>query len=238
MHHSGPLTSTRLLVAGVPITVLGKHDATNLLAAIERDHIGSSIMVPAHFQRLLNLPADVRDRFDHSSPEVRPSGGREMSRARQAGDDRLVGPVIWESYGASEVGTTCMISAEEWMTRPGSVGRAIPPFEAFIRAPDGSDAGPGIEGALWFRDTTGRGITYVSGGSADSGVDGSFTLGEIGRMDADGYVWITDRASDMVVSGGVNIYPAEVEQALLQHPRVTDVACYGVPDAEMESRSS
>ncbi len=233
MYHSGPLASTRLFVAGVPVTVLGKYDATSLLAAIERDQIGSSIMVPTHFQRLLDLPEEVRNGFDHSSLKyVLQVGAKCPDRVKRAMIDWW-GPVVWESYGASEVGTTCMISAEEWLAHPGSVGRAVPPFEAFVRTEDGAEAPPGTEGELWFRDTTGRGISYISRSTADSGSDGCFTLGEIGRMDADGFVWITDRASDMVVSGGVNIYPAEVEQALMSHPAVTDVACYGVPDPEM-----
>jgi long-chain acyl-CoA synthetase len=235
LYHSGPLASTRLFVAGVPVTVLGKYDAVGLLTAIERDRIGSAIMVPTHFQRLLDLPAEVRERFDHSSLQyVLQVGAKCPDRVKRAMIDWW-GPIVWESYGASEVGTTCMISAEEWLVRPGSVGRAIPPFEAFIRAENGTEAPAGTEGQLWFRDTTGQGITYVSGASG-SGPGGTFTLGEIGRMDADGYVWVTDRASDMVVSGGVNIYPAEVEQAVMRHSGVRDVACYGVPDAEMGER--
>ncbi|MDV6309949.1 MULTISPECIES: class I adenylate-forming enzyme family protein [Gordonia] len=136
------------------------------------------------------------------------------------------------SYGASEVGTTCMISAQDWLDRPGSVGRAVPPFEAYIADEHGNPAPPGTEGPLWFRDTSGHGISYTSGVRSGN----EFTLGEIGRMDADGYVWITDRLSDMVVSGGVNIYPAEVEQALCTLPEVADVACFGIPDEAMGER--
>jgi long-chain acyl-CoA synthetase len=235
MYHSGPLAGTRLFIAGVPVTVMDKFDAIALLTAIERDRIGSSIMVPTHLQRLLDLPTEVRDRFDHSSLKyVLQVGAKSPERVKR---DMIAwwGPILWESYGASEVGTTCMISSEEWLSHPGSVGRAIPPFEAFIRAEDGTEAAAGVEGELWFRDTTGHGITYLAG-TLDDGPGGTFTLGEIGRMDGDGYVWITDRASDMVVSGGVNIYPAEVEQALLRHPRVRDIACYGVPDPGMGER--
>ncbi len=232
MYHSGPLAGTRLFIAGVPVTVLHKFDAVELLTAIERDKIGSSIMVPTHLQRLLDLPVKVRAGFDHSSlAYVLQVGAKCPERVKRDIIDWW-GPILWESYGASEVGTTCMISSEEWLSHPGSVGRAIPPFEAFIRAEDGSEAPAGTEGELWFRDSTGHGITYIAGAD-NAPTDGTFTLGEIGRMDQDGYVWITDRASDMVVSGGVNIYPAEVEQALQRHPRVREAACYGVPDAAM-----
>lgn len=229
MYHSGPLTSTRLLAGGAPVTVLGKFDAETLLSVIERDRIGSTIMVPTHFQRLLALPEKRRASADISSLRyVLQVGAKCPVPVKRAMIDWF-GPILWESYGASEVGTTCMISAAEWLERPGSVGRAIPPFEAFIRTADGTSAPPGTEGPLWFRDTSGHGITYLTG--TRSGAE--FTLGEIGRMDDEGYVWITDRQSDMVVSGGVNIYPAEVENALIQNPAIGDVACFGLPHEEM-----
>ncbi|WP_216892238.1 AMP-binding protein [Nocardia alni] len=229
MYHSGPLTSTRLLAGGAPVTVLGKFDADALLNAIEHDHIGSSIMVPTHFQRLLALPESRRAQADISSLRyVLQVGAKCPTPVKQAMIDWF-GPIVWESYGASEVGTTCMISAAEWLEHPGSVGRAITPFEAFIKADDDTVAPPGTEGPLWFRDTSDHGISYIGG--AHTGPE--FSLGEIGRMDEDGYVWITDRQTDMVVSGGVNIYPAEVEQALIAHPAIADVACFGLPHEEM-----
>ena len=229
LYHSGPLTGTRLLAGGTPVTILQKFDAEELLLTVQRDAIGSTIMVPTHFQRLLAVPAERRQAVDTSSlAYVLQVGAKCPVDVKRAMIDWL-GPIVWESYGASEVGTTCMISAAEWLERPGSVGRAVPPFEAFIKSEDGTPAPPDTEGPLWFRDTAGHGVTYTSG--ARTGAE--FTLGEIGRMDRDGYVWITDRLSDMVVSGGVNIYPAEVEQALRRHPSVGDIACIGIPHPEM-----
>lgn len=229
MYHSGPLTGTRLFAGGTPVTVTGKFRAETVLESIQRDAIGSTIMVPTHFQRLLALPAEQRAATDISSLRyVLQVGAKCPEPVKRAMIDWF-GDIVWESYGASEVGTTCMISAAEWLERPGSVGRAVPPFEAFIADADGQPASPGTEGPLWFRDTSGHGISYITGMRSGD----EFTLGEIGRMDADGYVWITDRLSDMVVSGGVNIYPAEIEQALAEHPAIDDVACFGVPDAEM-----
>lgn len=232
LYHSGPLTATRLLLGGAPVSVLGKFDADALLTMIEHDRIGSSIMVPTHFQRLLALPPERRARADVSSLRFVLQVGAKCPEPVKRAMIEWWGDVIWESYGASEVGTTCMISAAEWLEHPGSVGRAVPPFEAYIRGDDGRPAPPGAEGALWFRDTSGQGIRYLSGAASGD----RFTLGEIGRMDEDGYVWITDRFADMVVSGGVNIYPAEVEQALIGHPSIDDVACFGVPDDEMGER--
>jgi acyl-CoA synthetase (AMP-forming)/AMP-acid ligase II len=146
------------------------------------------------------------------------------------------GPVLFEAYGATEVGTTCMITAPEWLEHPGSVGRAVPPFEVLVLDDDGNELGPNAEGRLCFRDTTGRGVVYHNDPAKSAGAHvapGVFTLGEIGHVDDDGYVFITDRFSDMVVSGGVNLYPAETEAALMQHPNVDDVAVIGVPNDEM-----
>ncbi|MGQ4615559.1 AMP-binding protein [Nocardia sp. R7R-8] len=229
LYHSGPLTGTRLLAGGAPVTVLGKFDAEATLRAIERDRIGSTIMVPTHFQRLLALPEQRRAAADISSLRYVLQVGAKCPAPVKEAMIEWFGPVLWESYGASEVGTTCMISAEEWLEQPGSVGRAVPPFEAFVLGDDGEPAPPGTEGPLWFRDTSGHGITYINGGRSGP----EFTLGEIGRMNEQGYVWITDRLSDMVVSGGVNIYPAEVESALIRNPAVRDVACFGLPHEEM-----
>lgn len=146
------------------------------------------------------------------------------------------GPVFLEAYGASEVGTTCSITSEDWLAHPGSVGRADPPFEAIIVGDDDGPVPPHTEGRLYFRDTTGRGVVYHNDPAKSAAAHlepGVFTLGEIGYMDEDGFVYITDRFSDMVVSGGVNLYPAEAEHVLIDHPAVVDVACIGIPHPEM-----
>jgi long-chain acyl-CoA synthetase len=229
LYHSGPLTGTRLFAGGTPVTVTGKFRAESVLTALERDRIGSTIMVPTHFQRLLALPDERRAAADLASLRHVLQVGAKCPLPVKRAVIEWFGDIVWESYGASEVGTTCMISATEWLERPGSVGRAVPPFEAFVAGTDGRPAPPGTEGPLWFLDTSGHGINYTDGTRSGE----RFTLGETGHMDADGYVWITDRLSDTVVSGGVNIYPAEVEQVLADHPAVADVACFGVPDEEM-----
>jgi acyl-CoA synthetase (AMP-forming)/AMP-acid ligase II len=146
------------------------------------------------------------------------------------------GPVFRDAYGASEVGTVCTISSEEWLEHQGSVGRSVPPFAAVVFDEEMNEVPAGTEGRLFFRDATGRGIIYPNDPektAASNPEPGLFTLGEIGYMDADGYVFITDRFSDMVVSGGANIYPAEAELVLIDHPQIEDVACIGVPDADM-----
>ena len=236
MYHTGPLSGMRILVAGTPSVILGRFDAEATLAAIERHQTRSAVMVPTHFVRLLALPQEVRDRYDVSSMEyVAHTGAKCPDEVKRAMIDWW-GPVFLEAYGASEVGTTCSITSVDWLTHPGSVGQADPPFEALIVGDDGETMPPNAEGRLYFRDTTGRGIVYHNDPekSAEAHLaPGVFTLGEMGRIDEDGFVYITDRFSDMVVSGGVNLYPAEVENFLIDHPGVADVACIGIPHPEM-----
>ncbi len=239
LYHNGPLTAVRLVLSGVPVVVQYSFDAERTLAAIEQHRVETSIMVPTHFVRLLALPDDVRARYDTSSlKSVSHTGGAcpiEVKRAMI----QWWGPVLSESYGGTESGTVCSISSAEWLEHPGSVGRAQPPFEVVVVDEHGAPVPTGEEGRLYFRDTTGRGIVY-EGDPAKTAeahlAPGVFTLGEIGKVDTDGYVYITDRFSDMVVSGGVNVYPAEAEQALVKHPDVADAACVGVADAEMGER--
>lgn len=239
LYHNGPLTSVRLILGGVPIVVHYNFDAEKMLAAIEQHRVETSIMVPTHFVRCLNLPDDVRDRYDISSlRSVSHTGGAcpiDVKRAMI----KWWGPVLSESYGGTESGTVCTITSPEWLEHPGSVGRSQPPFEALIVDQLGKPLPTNTEGRLYFRDATGRGIVYE--GDPDKTADahlepGVFTLGEIGKIDDDGYVYITDRFSDMVVSGGVNIYPAEAEQVLVKHADVIDAACVGIPDREMGER--
>jgi long-chain acyl-CoA synthetase len=236
LYHTGPLGGSRNLVGGVPVVILGRFDAETTLRAIADHGIESSVMVPTQFVRLLALPEQVRAKYDVSSLKfVFHTGASCPVEVKRAMLDWW-GPVIWEAYGASEVGTTCSIGPEDWLAHPGSVGRANPPFEALVVDDDGNPLPANSEGRLYFRDTTGRGVVYHNDPEKSAAAHlrpGVFTLGEIGYVDDDGFVFITDRFSDMVISGGVNIYPAESEQELINHPEIADVACIGVPHAEM-----
>lgn len=236
MYHTGPLSATRQLIAGVPSVILGRFSAESTLAAIEQYKIQSTLMVPTHFVRLLALPEDVRAKYDVSSiTSISHTGSKCPVDVKRAMIEWF-GPVFLDAYGASEVGTTCMITSEEWLKYPGSVGKAIPPFTAIILDDDSNELPPNTEGRLFFRDATGRGVVYHNDPEKSAAAHiapGVFTLGEIAYMNEDGYVFITDRFSDMIVSGGVNIYPAEAEQVLIDHPVVLDVACIGIPNKDM-----
>ena len=236
LYHAGPISGVRYLMGGAPVVVLAQFDAEATLAAIERHQVRTTFMVPTHFSRLLALPAEVRARYRTDSlVSVVHSGAPCPVSVKRAVIDWL-GPVVDEGYGSTEVGGSCYINSEEWLAHPGSVGRAVPPFEVVIVDENGSELPPGQEGRVYFADTTGRGILYRNAPEKTAAAHlrpGVFTLGEIGYVDDDGYLYLTDRFSDMVVSGGVNIYPAEAEQVLVDHPGVADAACIGVPHEEM-----
>ncbi len=236
MYHTGPLNGMRLLVCGIPMVILNKFDAQGTLEAIAAYRTESSVMVPTHFVRLLALPADIRNKYDLSSMKLVAHTGATCPVDIKRSMIEWWGPVFTDAYGATEVGTTCSISSPEWLEHPGSVGRTVPPFTALVLDDNDNELPANTEGRLFFKDATGRGVIYPNDAQKTKAANiapGVFTLGEIGYIDQDGYVFITDRFSDMVVSGGVNIYPAEAEQVLVQHPGILDVACIGIPSADM-----
>ena len=236
LYHTGPLGSTRQLGGGKPLVTLKRFDPETVLATIERHRVSSVLMVPTHFQRLLTLPPETRAKYDVSSLKSVPHTGAACPRDVKRAMIDWFGPVLMEAYGGTESGTTNMISSEEWLAKPGSVGKTLPPFELLVIGEDGQELPQGGVGQLYFRDTTGRGIIYHNDAEKTAAAHlrpGVFTLGEVGYVDEDGYVFITDRVSDMIVSGGVNIYPAEAEQVLIRHPDVADVAVIGVPNVSM-----
>lgn len=236
LYHTGPLTSIKALAGGIPVVVLDRFDAEKVLQSIQRWKVTATMMVPTHFQRLLALPEAVRKQYDVSSLRLVLHTGAACPRDVKRQMIDWFGPVLIEAYGGTESGTTNMITSQEWLERPGSVGRCVPPFEVVVVAEDGSRLGPNEAGQLYFRDPSGRGVVYHNDPEKTRSAHlepGVFTLGEVGYVDDDGYVFITDRVSDMIVSGGVNIYPAEAEQVLVHHERVADVAVIGVPHEEM-----
>jgi long-chain acyl-CoA synthetase len=236
MYHTGPLSGMRLLVAGVRSVILFRFEAEATLAAIDQYQIATTVMVPTHFVRLLGLSDDVKQRYDVSSLRLVAHTGAKCPVETKRAMIEWWGPIFSDSYGATEVGTTCSIDSNDWLRFPGSVGRAIAPFTALVLGDDNQELPTDTEGRLFFRDATGRGIVYPNDSAKTALANpepGLFTLGEIGYMNDEGFVYVTDRLSDMVVSGGVNLYPAEAEQILIEHPGLADVACIGVPHAVM-----
>jgi acyl-CoA synthetase (AMP-forming)/AMP-acid ligase II len=226
----------RLLVRGVPMVILAKFDAEQTLEAIATYKTETSVMVPTHFVRLLALPETVKAKYDVSSMKLVAHTGASCPVDIKRSMIDWWGLIFTDAYGATEVGTTCQISSADWLENPGSVGRPVPPFSVIVLDDDGNEVPANTEGRLFFKDSTGRGVIYPNDAEKTKAANiapGVFTLGEIGYVNEGGFVYITDRFSDMVVSGGVNIYPAEAEQVLVQHPDLLDVACIGIPHAEM-----
>ena len=236
LQHNAPLTSVRHLLAGQPVIILGRFDAETILRLIAEHGVTSSVMVPTHFQRLLALPAEVRDRYDVSSLRMVSQTGSACPADTKLAMINWFGPILTESYGGSESGTLCRIDSTEWLAHRGSVGRPRAPYQVVVTGEDGGELSAGEVGVLGFRAPEGRGPRYHADPEKTKKAyvaPGVFTLGDVGYVDQDGYVYITDRIADMVVSGGVNLYPAESEKVLITHPAVTEVAVIGVPHPDL-----
>lgn len=237
MYHSAQwVFAVAPLVCGATIVLQQRFDAAAVLEAIARHGVTNTHLVPTQFVRLLDLPDGVRASADVSSIVQIMHGAAPCAPAVKRAMIEWFGPKITEYYGGTEGGFLAAISADEWLERPGSVGRPMEVIEVAIIGPDGERQPPGQPGEIWFRSLLGSDFEYHNAPekTASAHRDGGFgTLGDVGYLDDAGYLYLSDRKIDMVVSGGVNIYPAEVEHALAEHPAIADVAVFGVPDDEM-----
>jgi long-chain acyl-CoA synthetase len=221
---------------GGTAVVMERFDARDLLAAVERHRVTHVQLVPTHMIRLLELPEAERRQFDLSSLRwvIHAAAPCPVEVKRRFLD--WVGPIVHEFYSGSEGAGFCYIGPQEWLAHPGSVGRSMT-GAIHILGPDGDELAVGEEGEVWFE--TNRHFEYHKDPDKTRSVwddRGWSWLGDVGRVDADGYLYLTDRASHMIISGGVNIYPREAEDVLIGHPAVADVAVLGTPDAEMGER--
>ena len=236
LQHNAPLTSVRHLLSGEPVIILGRFDAEAILRLIQAYRVTSSVMVPTHMQRLLALPAGIRERYDVSSMQMISQTGSACPAGTKLAMIEWFGPILVESYGGSESGTLCRIDSREWLAHRGSVGRPRSPYQVVVLDEDGRELPPREVGVLGFRAPEGRGPRYHADPEKTQNAyiaPGIFTLGDVGYVDEDGYVYITDRIADMVVSGGVNLYPAESEKVLAGHPGIAEVAVIGVPHPDL-----
>ena len=239
LYHSGVLSHpTNILhIGGTVVIMADRWRPEDALALIEQHRIFATHMVPTMFHRLLALPAEVRRRFDLSSlgrnASVQSAAVCPVETKRAMLD--WWGPVFQEVYGGTE-GSMTKITSEEWVQHPGSVGRAGPGVTLRVLDENNEEVAAGDVGVIYGRlaGSDGFGAEYFNAPekTASSRVGGFQTLGDMGFVDEDGWLYIVDRRVDLIVSGGVNIYPAEIEAALIQHPDVVDVAVIGVPDSE------
>lgn len=227
------------LYCGATIVLQHRFDAAELLELIDRHGVTNVHLVPTQMVRLLELPDEVKARFDGSSLRAIVHGAAPCSPSVKRRMIEWVGPIVTEYYGGTEGGFLSLASSQEWLERPGTVGRPVSIVEVAILGPDGEVLGPDEPGEVWFRSLMGSDFEYHNAPDKTAGAHregGLGTLGDIGSFDEDGYLYLSDRKIDMVVSGGVNIYPAEIEGVLAEHEAVADVAVFGIPDEEMGER--
>ena len=235
LYHSAPNSyALQAILHDATLWLEPKFDAEATLALIARERITHAYMVPTMFARLLKLPEAVRARYDISSMRFVISMGAPCAPEVKRGMIEWWGPVIHESYAASEFGLVTFITGAEALERPGSAGRALPSASVKVLDRAGRELPAGEIGLIYARNHAYPDFTYAHNDAARRAIDrdGLCTLGDMGYLDADGYLYVCDRDSDMVISGGVNIYPAEIEAALVTMPGVADCAVFGIPDAE------
>lgn len=235
LYHAAPLAWTMVVhQLGGTVVLMKKFDPEAALACIERYHCTAGQFVPTHFIRMLKLPEAVRDRYDIASMRAAIHAAAPCPVPVKRAMIEWWGPVIDEYYAGTEGNGFTAVKAAEWLVRPGTVGKAIGEATLHICDDDGNELPPRTEGMVYFKGP--RSFEYHNDPekTAESrNRHGMTTLGDVGWVDEDGYLFLTDRKSFMIISGGVNIYPQEIENLLVTHPKVADVAVIGGPHAEM-----
>ena len=235
LYHAAPLLFALYdHMNGAPLMIMPRWDERQALNLIQERAIEHTHLVPTMFVRLLRLPESIRQGFDpgplhlvlHGSAPIAPSVKQQMLG--------WWGPILVEYWGATESGSCTLIRSEDWVAHPGSVGKALPNFEVFAVDEQGQQLPVGKTGTLYCRHRLFE-EPFVYYGDPEKTAEaylepGVFTLGDVGHVDNDGYVYLSDRRANIIISGGVNIYAAEVEQVLEQHPAVADVAVFGIPN--------
>ncbi|WP_454632815.1 AMP-binding protein [Bradyrhizobium cenepequi] len=239
LYHNAPfIVSHFALFGGGRLTGLTKFDAEETLRQIEAERVQWINFVPTMMHRIWSLPEEVRNRYDLSSLQVVFHMAAPMPPWLKEKWIEWLGPErIWELYGGTERQGACIISGVEWLAHKGSVGKIGETARLRIIGEDGNDAAPGETGEIFFLPNDGAGTTYhYLGAEPKRRADGWESLGDIGRLDADGYLYLGDRLADMILRGGANIYPAEVEAAVCAHPDVRSCVVVGLPDPEFGQR--
>ncbi len=235
LYHSAPNSYSIAAAQEAELLVLeDRFDAERTLQLIQEHRITHTYLVPTMYVRLLRLPAEVRQRYDIRSMRYVASTGSpcppDVKRAMVA----WWGPVIHEAYGSSELGYMTRLDSEQALRKPGSAGPPLPGVTLAILDDEGRSLPAGQAGSIYVKQPAFADFTYIGNDASRQRMerDGLMTVGDVGYLDDEGFLFIVDRAADMVISGGVNIYPAEIEAVLQGMPGVADCAVFGVPDAE------
>jgi acyl-CoA synthetase (AMP-forming)/AMP-acid ligase II len=233
--HSAPLRySLRTLEAGGMVVLPPRFDPEEILATIALFGVTSTFMVPTHLERILALGRTVLMRYDLSSMRLMAHAGAPI-REETKREVLALFPEesVWEFYGSTE-GQATRVSAEHWLDRPGTVGRPLRGVSIEVLDEQGNPRPPGEVGEIWVQPPAEERFTYWGDKKKTAGAwsGDSFTVGDLGYLDPDGYLFLTGRKHDTIITGGVNVYPQEVEQTLMQHPAVREVLVYGAPHEE------
>ena len=239
LYHSAPgAFALYTSLFGGTVVIMPRFDAEDALRTIERHRCTSTFMAPTLLKRIVDLPPEIRDRYDVSSMRAIIMAAAPCPMRVKEGVMALFGPVLYEFYGSTELGMNTILRPEDVLRKPGSCGKAAPGTELALLDDDGQPVPPGTPGTLYVRRTAGVFDGYYKKAEAtrETARGEWMTVGDVAWMDEDGFVYICDRKRDMIISGGVNIYPAEIEDALHRHPQIEDVAVFGVPDDDWGER--
>jgi long-chain acyl-CoA synthetase len=232
MYHGGCLGFYKAaLNVGQPLVIMGRFDAQRALELIDEHQVTTAYMVPTQFVRFLRVSREARTRFDGSSLQsvVHSAAPCPLEVKKHMMD--WWGPVIWETYGGTE-GAATIAKPYRWLEKPGTVGRSVKGVNVRILDNNGNQLPSYTTGHVYIELANGRRFRYLNDDEGTEAVyrGAAFTLGDLGHLDEDGYLFLSGRAKDMIITGGTNVYPAEVEGWLIMHPAVSDVAVIGVPD--------
>jgi long-chain acyl-CoA synthetase len=235
MYHTAPnVYALSSALRGMDMTIMKSFDAEEFLRVVDQHQVTVVQMVPTMFARMLALGEEVRRRYDLSSLRWVVHAAAPCPPEVKRGMIEWFGPIVAEYYGGTETGPVVYCTSEEWLAHPGTVGRPIAHAQVKIFDGEGKELGPGESGEVFMWLDVWPNFTYAGDEEKRRAVerDGLVSCGDIGYLDDDGFLYLNDRRSDMVISGGVNIYPAEIEACLLGLEGVRDCAVFGIPDDE------